>query len=484
MGWRKHSELVTLIKSTIDNSTMEGLDIFDRALVEKYDISGPRYTSYPTAMQFTENFKLPDYRRCVLDTNAELIPRPLSLYIHLPFCDTVCYYCACNKIITKNKQHARPYLENLHKEIQFQGAMFDDDRLVEQLHWGGGTPTFISHQQMYDLMGVIRENFNLRDDGQEEYSIEIDPRTLKEDTLSVLRRIGFNKVSFGVQDFNPEVQRAVNRIQSYEETKDVIKTARENNFRTINIDLIYGLPLQTESTFTETLEKVIELSPERISVYNYAHLPHLFKTQKQIREEDLPSASEKLKILQQAIRMLTEVGYVYIGMDHFSKPDDELAIAQKNGNLYRNFQGYSTHANCDVVGMGITSISKIGDCYSQNVKTLDAYDEIISKGQIPVFRGYMLDTDDLLRREVIARLICDFRLDFSQIEELYISDFNRYFFNEMKEIKSMGDDGLLSVDDEKIEVSQTGRFFIRNICSVFDKYFNRCDRTTQFSRMV
>ena len=229
---------------------------------------------------------------------------------------------------------------------------------------------------------------------------------------------------------------------------------------------------------------MIELSPERISVYNYAHLPHLFKTQKQIREEDLPSASEKLKILQQAIRMLTEVGYVYIGMDHFSKPDDELAIAQKNGNLYRNFQGYSTHANCDVVGMGITSIGKIGDCYSQNVKTLDEYDEIISKRQIPVFRGYMLDTDDLLRREIIARLICHFRLEFSQIEEMYINDFNRYFFNEMKEIKSMEGDGLLLVDDEKIEVSQTGRFFIRNICSVFDKYFNRSDRITQFSRMV
>ncbi|MFB3091280.1 MAG: oxygen-independent coproporphyrinogen III oxidase, partial [Gammaproteobacteria bacterium] len=363
-------------------------------------------------------------------------------------------------------------------------AMFDDDRLVGQLHWGGGTPTFISHQQMYDLMGAIRENFNLSDDGQEEYAIEIDPRTLEEDTLSVLRRIGFNKISFGVQDFNQEVQKAVNRIQSYEETKDVIKTARENNFRTINIDLIYGLPLQTESSFTDTIEKVIELSPERISVYNYAHLPHMFKTQKQIREEDLPSASVKLKILQQAIRMLTKAGYLYIGMDHFSKPDDELAIAQKNGNLYRNFQGYSTHANCDVVGMGITSIGKIGDCYSQNVKTLDEYDEIISKRQIPVFRGYMLDTDDLLRREIIARLICHFRLEFSQIEEMYINDFNRYFFNEMKEIKSMEGDGLLLVDDEKIEVSQTGRFFIRNICSVFDKYFNRSDRITQFSRMV
>ncbi len=473
-----------MAKSTVNPSIMKESVIISGDLIKKYDFPGPRYTSYPTAVQFTENFKLPDYRHCVHDTNAELIPRPLSLYIHLPFCDTVCYYCACNKIITKNKQHARPYLENLHKEIQYQGAMFDDDRLVEQLHWGGGTPTFISHQQMYDLMGAIRENFKLSDDGQEEYAVEIDPRTLEEDTLSVLRSIGFNKVSFGVQDFNPEVQRAVNRIQSYEETKDVIKTARENNFHTINIDLIYGLPLQTESSFTDTIEKVIELSPERISVYNYAHLPHMFKTQKQIREEDLPSASVKLKILQQAIRMLTKAGYLYIGMDHFSKPDDELAIAQKNGNLYRNFQGYSTHGNCDVVGMGITSIGKIGDCYSQNVKTLDEYDEIISKRQIPVFRGYMLDTDDLLRREIIARLICHFRLEFSQIEEMYINDFNRYFFNEMKEIKLMEGDGLLLVDDEKIDVSQTGRFFIRNICSVFDKYFNRSDRITQFSRMV
>jgi len=473
-----------LAKSTVDPLIMKGSVIISGDLIKKYDFSGPRYTSYPTAVQFTENFKLLDYKRCVHDTNSELIPRSLSLYIHLPFCDTVCYYCACNKIITKNKQHAKPYLENLHKEIKYQGKIFDGDRVVEQLHWGGGTPTFISHQQMYDLMGVIRENFKLSDNGQEEYSIEIDPRTLEEDTLSVLRRIGFNKISFGVQDFNQEVQKAVNRIQSYEETKNAIKTARENKFCTINIDLIYGLPLQTESSFTDTIERVIELSPERISVYNYAHLPHLFKTQKQIREGDLPSTNEKLRIIQQAIRMLTEAGYVYIGMDHFSKPDDELAIAQKNGNLYRNFQGYSTHANCDVVGMGITSISKIGDCYSQNVKTLDEYDEIISRGKIPVLRGYMLDTDDLLRREIIARLICHFRLEFDQIEELYINDFNRYFFNEMKEIKSMENDGLLSVDNEKIEVSRTGRFFIRNICSVFDKYFNRGYRNTQFSRMV
>jgi oxygen-independent coproporphyrinogen-3 oxidase len=472
------------MKPMMQDSTVDRSAIFNRELVEKYDFSGPRYTSYPTAVQFMENFKLPDYKSCVNDTNSELIPKPLSLYLHLPFCDTVCYYCACSKIITKNRQHAVPYLENLHKEIKYQGTIFDGDRLVEQLHWGGGTPTFISHQQMYDLMGVIRENFKLRDDGQEEYSIEIDPRALEQDTISVLRRIGFNKISFGVQDFDHDVQKAVNRIQSYEETRDVIKSARENNFRTINIDLIYGLPLQTESSFSETLEKVIELSPERISVYNYAHLPHLFKTQKQIREEDLPSANEKLRIIQQAIHLLTDAGYIYIGMDHFSKPDDELAIAQKNGSLYRNFQGYSTHANCDVVGMGITSISKIGDCYSQNVKTLDEYDDVISRGDIPVFRGYMLDFDDLLRREIIARLICHFRLDFGQIEEMYVNDFQRYFFNEMKEIKAMEKDGLLSLDDEKIEVTQIGRFFIRNICSVFDKYFNRDAQITQFSKMV
>ena len=473
-----------MTKSMIKNPTMDETAIFNRELVEKYDFSGPRYTSYPTAVQFTENFKLPDYKCCVDDTNSELIPKPLSLYFHLPFCDTVCYYCACNKIITKNKQHATPYLENLHKEIRYQGAMFDDDRIVEQLHWGGGTPTFISHQQIYDLMGVTRENFNLCDDGTEEYSIEIDPREIEEDTIAVLRRVGFNRISFGVQDFNPEVQKAVNRIQSYEETKDVIKTARENNFHTISIDLIYGLPLQTESSFSETLEKVIALSPERISVYNYAHLPHLFKTQTKIREEDIPSADEKLRILQQAIRLLTAAGYVYIGMDHFSKADDELAVAQRNGSLYRNFQGYSTHASCDVVGMGITSISKIGDCYSQNVKTLDEYDEIISRGDIPVFRGYMLDFDDLLRREIIAKLICHFRLDISQIEDMYVNDFNRYFFNEMKEIKSMERDGLLTLDNEKIEVSQMGRYFIRNICSVFDKYFNRDAQITQFSKMV
>ncbi len=467
-----------------DQSSLKESIVFNQTLIEKYDLSGPRYTSYPTAVQFTENFTLPDYERCVLETNNELIPKPLSLYIHLPFCDTVCYYCACNKIITKNKQHAGPYLKNLHREIQYQGKLYDKDRLVQQIHWGGGTPTFISHQQMYDLMGVIRDNFNLGDEGTEEYSIEIDPRALEEDTIRHLRRIGFNKISFGVQDFNADVQKAVNRIQSYDETKVAVEASRENNIRTINIDLIYGLPLQTVSSFAETLEKVIELSPERISIYNYAHIPRLFKTQNQINQEDLPAASDKLNILRRAIQMLTTAGYVYIGMDHFSRPDDELSIAQKSGGLYRNFQGYSTHANCDVVGMGITAISKIGDCYAQNVKTLDEYEDIIDKDKIPVYRGYMLDFDDQLRREVIAQLICQFRLVFSQIEDVYISDFKRYFYNEMKEIETMACDGLLSVDEAMIEVSPTGRFFIRNICSVFDKYYDHGGRSNQYSSMV
>ena len=457
---------------------------FDKELITRYDRPGPRYTSYPPATQFQEDFGVNDYQKHAKETNRDLIPKPLSLYFHIPFCDTVCYYCACNKIVTKNRQHAIPYLDSLHREIEFQGKLFDRDRTVDQLHWGGGTPTFISHDQMCELMEVTGNNFTLRNDDTGEYSIEIDPREIDPESIPLLRKIGFNRISIGVQDFDPVVQKAVNRIQPLESTADAIQASRDNTFRSISVDLIYGLPLQTVKSFTPTVEKMVDLAPDRLAIYNYAHLPHLFKTQKQINEADLPSPAEKLEILKQTIDTLTAAGYIYIGMDHFAKPDDELVSAQREGLLYRNFQGYSTHANCDVVGMGVTSISRIGDSFAQNVRTLDEYVAGIHSGKIPIFRGYALDADDQLRSDVIAQLICHFSLKFSQIESLYDIDFNDYFSNELEGLSEMRSDGLLHVDEKEIQVLPIGRLLIRNICSVFDKYMPQDETSKRFSKMI
>jgi oxygen-independent coproporphyrinogen-3 oxidase len=441
---------------------------FDAELIRRYDTAGPRYTSYPTAVEFHEGFGEMQYREQAALSNQR--GGPLSLYFHLPFCDTVCFYCACNKIITKNRKHAEPYLENMHREIALQGALFDADRVVEQLHWGGGTPTFISHQQMRDLMRVTREHFNLADDERGEFSIEVDPREADKDTIALLREIGFNRISLGLQDFDPAVQKAVNRIQSEEETFAVIDAARENGFRSVSLDLIYGLPHQSVDSFTDTLDKVIAVAPDRLSVFNYAHLPERFKTQRQIDSDALPSAAVKLDILQRTIEHLTAAGYVYIGMDHFAKPDDELALAQQEGKLYRNFQGYSTHAECDLIGLGITSIGSIGDAYAQNVKTLAEYDERIKQGQLPVYRGIELDEDDKLRRSVITRLICDFELDMSAMGKQLGIVFADYFRDVFPQLDQFAADGLLRYDSQRIEILPAGRLMIRNICMAFDKY--------------
>ena len=458
--------------------------MFNKELIGRYNLSGPRYTSYPSAVEFNERFGLKDYHDVTVRSNEELLPKPLSLYVHLPFCNTVCYYCACNKIITANKERAKPYLFDLFREIEMQGKLFDNDREVKQMHWGGGTPTFISYEQTVMLMHKLKQHFNFLDDDQGEYSIEIDPRQISYQTIGLLRKLGFNRLSLGVQDFNPEVQQAVNRNQSYEETLFAFEEARKHGFHSVNMDLIYGLPKQTVDTFRDTIDKVITLSPERVAIYNYAHLPHMFKVQKQIKEADLPTAEVKLEILEQAINRLTEAGYVYIGMDHFAKPDDELAIAQRNGNLYRNFQGYSTNANCDVIGLGVTSVSKIGNTYSQNYRTLEDYHNAISHGRIPVFRGYQLDFDDELRREVISQLICHFNLFFDEIEDLYKINFREYFSDELYDLENMVEDGLLTIDDEHIEVLPEGRFFIRNICSVFDIYMVEEKVKKHFSKMI
>ena len=447
---------------------------FDTQLIKKYDIAGPRYTSYPTAVQFTPEFTEAEYRQQAEKSNQA--GRDLSLYFHLPFCDTICYYCACNKVITKDRSKANPYLDMLHKEIAMQGELFDSSRKVNQLHWGGGTPTFISHEQMAELMQVTRKHFNLHDDDSGEYSIEIDPREVSRDSIKLLREIGFNRMSLGVQDFDPAVQKAVNRIQSEEQTLTALSSAREFGFKSISTDLIYGLPLQTEQSFASTLHRIIDISPDRISLFNYAHMPTLFKPQRRINEDEMPSAEVKLAILKQSIEQLTSAGYVYIGMDHFAKPDDELSIAQQQGKLYRNFQGYATHADCDLVGMGITSIGTIDNSFAQNVKTLDEYQALIGAGKLAVFRGVKIDQDDLLRRAVIMQLICHFNLNFSDIETKFSIDFNDYFSDEIKRLAVMCDDGLIEMNKQSIEVTGKGRLLIRNICMVFDRYLNNAQK--------
>lgn len=460
---------------------MEQTVTFDLDLIKRYDKAGPRYTSYPTAVEFDEKFTSDSYNQQIAISNQR--GGPLSLYFHLPFCDTVCFYCACNKIITKNRKHAEPYLVNLHKEIALQAALFDSNRIVEQLHWGGGTPTFLSHDQMRELMAVTRKHFNLADDATGEYSIEIDPREADAETIAVLREIGFNRISLGVQDFNPIVQKAVNRIQSEAETFAVIDAARANDFRSISIDLIYGLPHQTPDSFAETLDKIIAVSPERLSVFNYAHMPERFKVQRQMNSEDMPRPEIKLEILHRTIEQLTSAGYVYIGMDHFAKPDDELAIAQRENKLYRNFQGYSTHSECDIVGLGVTSIGSVGDSYSQNERTLEDYAASLSKNELPVFRGVTLNEDDKIRRTVITRLICHFSLDIKDIENLLGINFAEYFADIFPQLDQFAADGLLTYDQDKIEVLPAGHLLIRNICMAFDYYLQQ--KTEQrFSKVI
>lgn len=453
---------------------------FDLDLIHRYNKSGPRYTSYPTALELHKGFSAKDYQQHIVKSNTS--GDPLSLYFHIPFCDTVCFYCACNKIITKNRKHAELYLNNLFKEIAMQGLLFDKNRVVNQLHWGGGTPTFLNFKQMKSLMDVTRQYFNLRDDDGGEYSIEIDPRETNNQTIRQLRELGFNRISLGVQDFNPAVQKAVNRIQTEEQTFAVLNAAREQGFRSTSIDLIYGLPLQTVDSFSRTLDKVLAVSPDRFSIFNYAHMPSLFKVQRQINETQMPSPELKLDILQMTGNKLIEAGYVYIGMDHFAKPGDELAIAQREGKLYRNFQGYSTHSDCDLVGMGITSIGRVGDAYIQNVKALDEYSDLISSGKLPVFKGVGLTDDDKLRRAVITQLICHFELDFFKVERKFGIVFKDYFSTELMNLQLMQTDGLLTLTQEKIQVQVAGRLLIRNICMVFDKYLVK--KQQQFSKVI
>lgn len=453
------------------------MSLFESALIKKYDHSGPRYTSYPTANNFAE-FSITDYQAQVEISNQN--KRTISLYCHIPFCDTVCYYCGCNKVVTKDKNKAEPYLQRLFQEIDLQADLFDQNRTVEQMHFGGGTPTFLSNEQIIRLSKKLQDAFNFADDG--EYSIEIDPRGVDEDTIKALSEARFNRISLGVQDFDIDVQKAVNRIQSFEQTRSVIDLSRAYGFKSISIDLIYGLPKQSVQSFKNTLEKVAELRPDRISLFNYAHLPELFKPQRRINVDELPSADEKLAIFKFSMDFLLDQGYVYIGMDHFALPDDPLAIAQQQGELYRNFQGYSTHAQCDIVGLGLSSIGQVGDSFSQNEKDILRYYAALDEGKLPIIKGQVINEDDKIRRAVIMDLICHFQLDFASIEWGFGIQFKSYFADELSRLSDMHADGLLQLNEDSIQVLDKGKLLIRNICMVFDAYL--ATSKTQFSKTI
>ncbi|MDE2117029.1 MAG: oxygen-independent coproporphyrinogen III oxidase [Betaproteobacteria bacterium] len=454
----------------------------DLELIRRLDKNGPRYTSYPTADRFVEAFNAESYRSWMAKREIGGINRPLSLYVHLPFCNTLCFYCACNKIITKDRSKAETYVRYLIKELDMQVALLGEGQRVEQLHWGGGTPTFLSDDLMRELMGAIRKHFKLVENG--EYSIEIDPRKVSDQTITLLGELGFNRISIGVQDFDPQVQRAVNRIQSEAETLQVIRAARANNFKSISLDLIYGLPKQTLEGFKATLEKVVAANPDRLSIYNYAHMPTIFKPQRRIHEEDLPAPQVKLDILSLAVRMLTDAGYIYIGMDHFAKPDDELAIAQRQGRLHRNFQGYSTHSDCDLVAIGVSSIGKIGPTYSQNFRELEDYYDALDRDELPIMRGMELNADDLVRRAIIQALMCHFEISKESFNIAYLIDFDHYFATELGELKEYEREGLLKLRPDWISVTPKGRMLIRNICMVFDKYLRTRQEHASYSKVI
>ena len=458
--------------------------IVDQTLLQRYDCSGPRYTSYPTALQFCSSFGDADYRRWVNDSNNDPIPSPLSLYFHIPFCNTVCYYCGCSKIVTRDKGQADNYVALLKKEIRLQGECFAGDRRVTQMHWGGGTPTFLDDDTIADILEEARTAFAFSDSPEAEYSIEADPRTVDPGRIARLREAGFNRISFGVQDFNPEVQQAVHRVQDETQIRENIDAARQNGFASINLDLMYGLPLQSADSFSDTLARSLSMAPDRIAVYNYAHLPAMFKPQRRIHSADLPSPQEKLHILQLTIDTLQQAGYVYIGMDHFAKKDDALVKAQNAGTLHRNFQGYSTHADCDIVAMGITAISSIGDNYAQNVKTLTEYAELLEQDRIPTWRGFELEPDDILRRQIINQLLCHFELDIPRLESEWQFDFMRYFDAALPALAQMEQDGLLQLDPQKLTITPTGRLLARNICMQFDRYLQERKAEEQYSRVI
>ena len=459
---------------------------FNAELLRRYDRPGPRYTSYPTAPQFSNGFGEAQLRAAAQASNGDPIPRRLSLYVHVPFCLSPCFYCGCNRIITHDKGRAETYLTRLYREIDLTAALFDRDREVIQLHFGGGTPNFLSPAQLREVVDTLRRQFHFSDSADRDISIELDPRFISPEDVAELARIGFNRASLGVQDFDPVVQAAVNRIQSVEQTRAVIDACRASGFRSVNVDLIYGLPKQNPEGFARTLDTVIDARPDRIAVYSYAHLPELFKAQKQIEVADLPTPEAKLGLLQLAIEKLTAAGYLYIGMDHFALPDDELAQAQARGGLHRNFMGYTTHADSDLIGLGVSAISHIGDSFSQNPRDLISWQGAIDDGRLPVFRGMRLSEDDQLRADLIQRLMCQGEVPIGALERRYAIDFDSYFADALQRLQPLVNDGLVRIGPDRIVVTSQGRLLLRNIAMCFDRYLDQPVAATapRFSRAI
>jgi oxygen-independent coproporphyrinogen-3 oxidase len=457
---------------------------FNPELIKSYDIAGPRYTSYPTAVQFIDGFDAEAYRRFTVSSNNELIPKPLSLYVHLPFCKSLCYYCGCMKKVTRHEGQADQYLDLLEREIELQGQLFDHDREVIQLHFGGGTPTFHNGEKLNRLMAILGEHFSLSSDQGREFSIEVDPRTVDHNRLAELAGMGFNRISLGVQDIDPRVQKAVNRIQNPAATLGMVEDSRKLGFNSVSIDLIYGLPLQTAKSFGQTIDTVISAKPDRLAVYNYAHLPHIFRAQRMIDARHIPAPETKLQLMELTIDKLTAAGYVYIGMDHFALPDDELTIAQREGGLQRNFQGYSTRRQCDLVGLGVSAIGKVGDCYAQNIKDIPTWQSLVAEGRLPIWRGVGLTTEDRMRRSIIESIMCHGEVKYHQFESNFSIDFHDHFSLELGNLAQLEKDGLIEIGDDEFRATPEGRLLLRAIAMIFDEYLQSSESRPKFSRVI
>jgi len=451
-------------------------------MLQKYDVSGPRYTSYPTADRFVEAFTEGAYKLALEHRRVGGLALPLSIYVHIPFCESLCFFCACNKIVTKHHERSVEYLRYLSREIDMHIQHLGAGQTISQLHLGGGSPTFFSDAELSELMSMIRRNFVLAEGG--EYSIEVDPRTVNDERLAHLRGLGFNRLSFGVQDFDEEVQKAVHRIQPAEQVFSLVETARRLKFESVNVDLIYGLPKQTPESFARTLAQIVDLGPDRIALYAYAHLPERFKPQRRISEYELPAASAKIAMLSDALAALIGAGYVYVGMDHFALPDDALAVAKRQGRLHRNFQGYSTQPDCDLISLGVSAIGRVGATYSQNAKTLEEYYDYIDRGRFPVVRGLALSRDDLVRRAVIMAIMCQGQLQYESIELAYMIDFKSYFASELIALQTLQDNGMVVLEDSGLQVTEMGWFFVRAVAMLFDRYLQTDRNRARFSKII
>ena len=467
--------------TTLENShfIMPGVSA---EMLQKYDVSGPRYTSYPTADRFVEAFTENAYKLALEQRRVGGLALPLSIYVHIPFCESLCFFCACNKIVTKHHERSAEYLRYLSREIDMQIKHLGVGQTISQLHLGGGSPTFFSDEELSELMSMILRNFVLAKSG--EYSIEVDPRTVNDERLVHLRALGFNRLSFGVQDFDEEVQKAVHRIQPAEKVFSLVETARRLKFESVNVDLIYGLPKQTPESFTRTLAQIVDLRPDRIALYAYAHLPERFKPQRRISEYELPAASAKISMLSDALEALIGAGYVYVGMDHFALPDDALAVAKRQGRLHRNFQGYSTQPDCDLISLGVSAIGRVGATYSQNAKTLEEYYDYIDRGRFPVVRGLALSRDDLVRRAVIMAIMCQGQLQYESIELAYMVDFKTYFAPELLALQALQENGMVTLEDSGLQVTEMGWFFVRAVAMLFDRYLQTDRNRARFSKII